>query len=487
MRFWGLTPHIPCKVVYGTIIMGHSTLFLALALTSFIFRLPHRTAANPLGLLHPSLLCVMKVRPLHRSSSSVKNTAQWKDLGNPAHTKKSTRWILKLSLLCILVRVVFVATQAHSSFPMFDGEKALLSAVLAVEDHKDGDSLPSEVQTFIPNACHQHVVRSFPELTSLLEQGKGASLGSVGGHWSACTHVQLYGMNFAAFFARHLAYGLRPASVLEFGCGLGTTSDFLARFAPGGSRVVCVEPEAMLGEVFGGAGSSEHPFPRRPLQLAMLSFAPEAKSCSDQLFHTDMQFELVLSLEVAEHIPPEHTSELIERLARATTKYLVFSAARPGQGGTGHLDESMHDRSWWIEQFTTVRRGTATGKLKLLPQLSRALRYVTSYPERAYDFGTNLIAFGAPGVEDMAAVPQIAHDCFFHGRGSKEEHGDDADKAYAREHNLPAYLELERPCPLQSKEEIEKREAWLEGQAQALWPELDLLVRRVRSGELKCQ
>ncbi len=267
---------------------------------------------------------------------------------------------------------------------------------------------------------------------------------------------------------------------------IGTTSDFLARFVPGagGSKVVCVEPEAMLGEVFAG---SEW-FPQRPIQLAMMSFAPEAKSCSDKLFSTEMQFELVLSLEVAEHVPPEHTAELIERLARATSKYLVFSAARPGQGGTGHIDDSSHSREWWIDQFTSADRGEGKGKLRLLPQLSRGLRYVTSYTERAYDFGTNIIALGAPGVEDITAIPQIAHDCFFHTSRmtNKEVYGDAADKAYALEHNLPTYLELERPCALPSEEDKKKRVNWIEGQTQALWPELDLLIRRVKSGELKC-
>ena len=43
--------------------------------------------------------------------------------------------------------------------------------------------------------------------------------GARGGHWSSCTHLKRYGINFAVFFARFLAYHIRPASVLEFGCG----------------------------------------------------------------------------------------------------------------------------------------------------------------------------------------------------------------------------------------------------------------------------
>jgi SAM-dependent methyltransferase len=363
-----------------------------------------------------------------------------------------------------------------------------ITSMTSNDSNKLGDLSPSE--QFIPRECRDFLVKEFPTLTSLLEQGKDSSMGGKGGEWSACTHVKLYGMNFASFFARHLAYGLKPKSVLEFGCGLGTTSDFLARFVPGGSKVVCVEPEAMIGEVF-GEGSSQA-FPIRPLQLSMLSFAPEARRCSDAIYNPQMQFELVLSLEVAEHVPPEFTDELIRRLATATTKYLVFAAARPGQGGTGHIDESMHDREWWIERFQNADRGPGAGKLHLLPQLSRGLRYVTAFSERAYDLGTNLIAFGAPGVEDIEEIPQIAHDCSLNGRITpKTISGDSADKNFAKKYNLTTSFELERPCDgKQTNEEgskyTEKRAHWVEGHAQALWPELDLLIRRVKKGELKC-
>lgn len=333
------------------------------------------------------------------------------------------------------------------------------------------------------------MVKNFPNLGTLMEQGKDSKMGGEGGEWSACTHIKNYGMNFAAFFARHLAYGLKPKSVLEFGCGLGTTSDFLARFVPGGSRVVCVEPEPMIGEVFGEGAEASRGFPLRPVQLSMLSFSPEAKACSDELFAPDMDFELVLSLEVAEDVPSEHTNELIQRLGAATSKYLVFSAARPGQGGTGHIDESMHNRTWWIEQFTNVDCGAGGGKLKLLPQLSRALRHVTGFQERAFDFGTNLIAFGCDDTKDESQVPQIAHDCFFKPVYiiNKEIVGDSKDQAYAKRHNMSLSLELERPCPdSPTEEDRRQRMNWVEGQTQALWPELDLLIRRVRKGELTC-
>ena len=400
---------------------------------------------------------------------------------------KSVVFAMLLSAVVVLFSSSWLVSQQNKdSFP-----KQIYKSVASLE-RKEEETV-DEANDFLPVQCHEKRVREFPTLTSLLEKGKDSSMGNEGGEWSACTHISIYGMNFAAFFARHLAYGLKPKSVLEFGCGLGTTSDFLARFVPGGSKVVCVEPEPMLGEVFGGEGTSRS-FPSRPLQLSMLSFAPDAKDCSDALFNEDMGFELVLSLEVAEHVPAEFTDELIQRLARATTKYLVFAAARPGQGGTGHIDESMHTRDWWIEKFTNVDRGNGRGKLHLLPQLSRGIRMMTGFTDRAYDFGTNLIAFGAEGVDDILEVPQIAHDCFFNPWPvGKEVYGDKEDRKYASEHDLPEFLENKRPCLAWNEEGFDadsyrmKRSLWVEGQAQALWPELDLLIRRVKSGELQCK
>lgn len=246
--------------------------------------------------------------------------------------------------------------------------------------------------------------------------------------------------------------------------------------------LVCVEPEAMLGEVFAQGKA----FPHRPLQLSMFTFSDEAKSCSDDLYDKTMKFDLVLSLEVAEHIAVQYQSELIRRLASATSKYLVFSAARPDQGGTGHIDDSMHSRTWWIEQFS--QQG-----LTYLPQLSRALRYVTSRPDRPYDLGYNLIAMGANGAPDVEEIPPLAHDCMYHPkfkiewREGDRQYLDYEEREYSQKHNLPEYLPLRQPCPFPSDENMEKRRLWVEGQEQALWPELDHLIRLVKSHELKCR
>ncbi|NIV29426.1 MAG: methyltransferase domain-containing protein, partial [Anaerolineae bacterium] len=49
-------------------------------------------------------------------------------------------------------------------------------------------------------------------------------------------------------------------------------------------------------------------------------------------------FDLVMCLEVAEHIPKHQAhNHLLATLTKSTGSILIFSAAQPGQPGTGHI------------------------------------------------------------------------------------------------------------------------------------------------------
>lgn len=81
-------------------------------------------------------------------------------------------------------------------------------------------------------------------------------------------------------------------------------------------------------------------------------------------------FDLILCLEVAEHLPREAASTLIwsiSRYAHANTR-LVFSAAMPGQGGDSHLNEQppRYWRSMLYEIGKWSYRDDLTTKLQLL-------------------------------------------------------------------------------------------------------------------------
>lgn len=55
--------------------------------------------------------------------------------------------------------------------------------------------------------------------------------------------------------------------------------------------------------------------------------------------------DLVTCIEVAEHVLPEGNNVLLDNVARCTHKWLIFTGAVPGQGGTGHIN--LRPRAEW--------------------------------------------------------------------------------------------------------------------------------------------
>ena len=68
----------------------------------------------------------------------------------------------------------------------------------------------------------------------------------------------------------------------------------------------------------------------------------------DTDFSLDRIFDLVISLEVAEHLSKNSSRQFIENLTKLGD-VVLFSAAIPGQGGTNHINEAFPD--FWISLF----------------------------------------------------------------------------------------------------------------------------------------
>jgi SAM-dependent methyltransferase len=122
----------------------------------------------------------------------------------------------------------------------------------------------------------------------------------------------------AAVIAPIVFHLLEPTSVADVGCGLG---DWLAAFQRLGA-----------GEVLGVDGDyvdrSELRIPSDRFRAADLS----------QPFNLGGRFDLVICLEVGEHLPAGRSADLVATLTDAAPAVL-FSAAIPGQGGVGHVNE----------------------------------------------------------------------------------------------------------------------------------------------------
>lgn len=122
---------------------------------------------------------------------------------------------------------------------------------------------------------------------------------------------------------------LVPAdSVLDVGCGTG---HFLRAFA-----------EAGIDDYLGIDGSY---VPRDQLAIDQQRFQPVDLSGGFDLGRT---FDLAVSLEVAEHLPPTSADRFVASLVRHASS-ILFSAAIPLQGGTGHVNEQWP--SYWVERF----------------------------------------------------------------------------------------------------------------------------------------
>jgi len=90
---------------------------------------------------------------------------------------------------------------------------------------------------------------------------------------------------------------------------------------------------------------------RKHLQIPVQKFV--VKNLGSEL-NLLRKYDLVLCLEVAEHLSPLFAGRLVDNICNHTDT-VFFSAATPGQGGYNHLNEQPH--SYWVEKFE--KRGFA--------------------------------------------------------------------------------------------------------------------------------
>jgi SAM-dependent methyltransferase len=119
-----------------------------------------------------------------------------------------------------------------------------------------------------------------------------------------------------------------PGSFVDVGCGTGTWTRALKDAGV---------PAAL--------GIDGHNVQDRQLVIPRAEFQRHDLT---QVLRLDRRFDLALSLEVAEHLPPERAGGFVADLCRLSD-VVVFSAAVPGQGGTHHVNEQWP--SYWIALF----------------------------------------------------------------------------------------------------------------------------------------
>lgn len=145
-------------------------------------------------------------------------------------------------------------------------------------------------------------------------------------------------MDYTARSSRHSARiivaplheALAPASVLDIGCARGTWLD--AWRAAG------------VADIFGVDGDYVNP--------AQLMIPAERFKAADLSGPIDLgrRFDLVQSLEVAEHVAGGAADTFVRNLVTHASGAILFSAAPPGQGGEFHVNEQPYD--YWRAKFS---------------------------------------------------------------------------------------------------------------------------------------
>lgn len=120
----------------------------------------------------------------------------------------------------------------------------------------------------------------------------------------------------------------KPNSVVDIGCGIGT---WLKIFEENG-----------ISDYMGVDGNYVD---RNLLKIPISKFIPQDLRKGWSL---GRKFDLVVSLEVAEHLPKENAEEFVSKLTTHGDT-ILFSAAIPEQGGQNHVNEQWPE--YWQALF----------------------------------------------------------------------------------------------------------------------------------------
>lgn len=181
---------------------------------------------------------------------------------------------------------------------------------------------------------------------------------------------------------------VRPRHVVDVGCGVAT---WLSVFMEQG----CVDVVGIDGDYVD----------RKSLLIPAERFLTFDLT---QPLRLERQFDLVVSLEVAEHLPPECAETFIDSLTRLGP-VVLFSAAIPFQGGVHHVNEQWPD--YWARYFQ------ARGFVVLDP----IRRHVWNNEQVEYFYAQNILMFarrdvveGYPGLRSAAAQTATAQLSLVH-------------------------------------------------------------------------
>jgi SAM-dependent methyltransferase len=195
---------------------------------------------------------------------------------------------------------------------------------------------------------------------------------------------------------RFIAEKYMPASVLDIGCGIGA---YLLLFRQhGAARILGVD----------GIPANATALPDDAYQVRDLALPLEF----------DGSFDIVVCVEVAEHLDARHADVLLDSITRHAGQVIVFSAAEPGQPGHGHINcapiaqwlgmlavrgwypelvdslgmRSLATMSWFRRNLVVLRRGDPEAGAAAIAALTEISRREFTWYDQAP--GVRMFPFG---------------------------------------------------------------------------------------------
>jgi len=141
------------------------------------------------------------------------------------------------------------------------------------------------------------------------------------------THARKYSMRTMDWYIQKY----RPDSVVDFGCGIGSYLESAYDYD------IKIKGYEISLDAFRYTPEFIRPY-------------IEYRDCTEVI--NCGIFDTVISFETAEHIEPEGTNQFILNLVNATGKTLLFTAAPPGQEGTGHIN--CRTRDFWMMELSDL-------------------------------------------------------------------------------------------------------------------------------------
>ena len=120
----------------------------------------------------------------------------------------------------------------------------------------------------------------------------------------------------------------KPHDAIDIGCGVGDSTE---RLAECGWNIMAAEFSDYARSLMGNL------FPSRWVDL------------THDMGLDAIQKSVAICTETAEHLAEEHAMMIVRNVSSAASKWIVWSAAQPGQEWPGHVN--LQPSSYWLELF----------------------------------------------------------------------------------------------------------------------------------------